>query len=121
MLLKTTKYINLLVAVLIAIDLVGAAFTALPVHHVANLSYHSKGASAAAGLAYILFEKKAEEETEKVEGGERAKCMGAELVDFSQIAILLSEIHTPRAHLTPYQHNFSIRPSLFTLHCVFLI
>lgn len=119
MLLKTAKYLNIFVVLLMIIELVGAAFTAFPVHSDGKNSYQSKHSNSSC-IAFVLFEKEAEEETEKSEE-DREKFIGAELVDFEQVAILLSKIHTPGVYFTAYEHQFSVRPPLFALHCVFLI
>lgn len=118
MLLKTAKYLNIILVILMAMDFVGAAFTAIPACSGAKLNYHTKHTSSS-GIAFILFEKEAEEETEKNE--EREKFIGPELVDFSRVAVLLSNIHTRGDHFTSNKHRFSVRPLLFTLHCVFII
>lgn len=119
MLLKTTKFLNIFVVLLMTVEFMGAAFTAFPVHREGKANYQSKP-SRSSGIAFILFEKEAEEETERNEE-EREKFIGAELVDFSRVAVLLSKFHTPRVHFSPCEQQFSIRPPLFALHCVFLI
>jgi len=115
MLLKTSKYLIIVVVLLMTIDFVGAAFTAFSIHREGKTNYQSKPSKSSA-IAFVLFEK----ETEKNEE-EREKFIGVELIDFSQVTILLSKIHTPGVHSPPCEQQFSIRPPLFALHCVFLI
>lgn len=119
MLLKTAKYLNIIIVLLVIMDMVGAVFTILPIRSETYLSYHSKHSSAS-GIAFIIFENEAKEETEKNEE-EREKFIGAELVDFSQVAVLLSDIHTSSVHCVPYEQEILVGSPLFTLHCVFLI
>ena len=119
MLLKIAKYLNIFVVLLMTIDLAGAAFTAFPFHSEGKTSYQSKHSNSS-GVAFMLFEKEAEEETEKNEE-DREKFLGIELVDFSRAAVLLSNIHAQGLLFTPYAQLFSVRPPLFVLHCVYLI
>lgn len=117
--LKTAKYLNILVALLMALDLVGTGITAIPAHNEGKIGYHIKHA-ASTGLAFLLFEKEVEEETEKDEG-EREKFVGAELVDFSKVAVLLCYNYTHIINFISSEQRFSVKPPLFTLHCNLII
>lgn len=119
MLLKVAKYLNILVVLLMTMDMVRAALTATSIQNVGERSYQSKH-TGSSGISYILFEKEAEEESENSEE-EREKFLGAELVDFSQVAILLAKIHASQVHSTPSKQGSSTHLALFTLYRVFLI
>jgi hypothetical protein len=118
MLHKIARYLNIFVVILMTIDLVGASFAASPFHNEGKTSYHARHSNTS-GFAFVFFEKQAEEETEKNEEA-RENFIGAELVDFSQVANLLSKV-SPGIISTNPEQQFLIGPPLFTLHCVFLI
>jgi hypothetical protein len=69
-------------------------------------------------FASLIFEKMEEEEKNEEE---RDKFLSIELADFTKIAILLSQVHTPQVPQQRIEHRFDLTPPLFKLFCVFLI
>jgi hypothetical protein len=117
MLLKLAKIVTCLVILIMTMEWFGAAITACPVDSHQKVSIHSKVAKSF--FASILVQT-AEEETEKSEE-ERDRFIGVELIDLTRVARLLSISHSPQVHIKPYEQHYDVRPSLFTLHCVFII
>lgn len=115
---KTAKLLNLVVVLIMLLDVVGA-ITVVHASSTQHPTFHAKSLKSSS-IAKILFVKEAEEESEKSEE-KRDKFIGGELIDFSRLAVALSNIHTPQFNFVPFQERFTVRPALFTMHCVFLI
>lgn len=117
--LKTAKFLNLVVVLVMLLDVVGA----ITMVQVGNRTQHSTfNASSlkSCSIAKVLFVKEAEEESE-TSGDKRDKVIGAELIDFLSIFVGLSNVHTPKLNFVSPEVQFTVRPTLFTLHCVFQI
>ena len=119
MLIKIAKCLNIFLALMMLIDVVGMACKTDTIGNTEALSYHCKHIGTSDSY-YMLFQKEAEEESDKSDV-ERANFVGPELLDLSQITIILSDFHTsaPGVSFAPYDH-FALKP-LSTLHCVLVI
>ena len=116
--LKAVRIVTTTVLLLILLEIVGAAITALPTSSEHTTTLHPKR-SGTSVLASFLFEK-SEEETEKTEK-EKDRSDRVVLVDFSRVAFTLSFYHTSQKFLTHIAFLYNVRPPLHTLNCVFLI
>jgi hypothetical protein len=116
--LKAAKYVSSIVLLLMILEIIGAAGTALPIDTDRTLSFHTKKLTASVFDAF-LFEK-AEEETEKSEE-EKNGTGRALLADFSWIAHTLSVQFIPKVNLTPFAFHYHVRPPVYTFNCVFII
>src|SRR5687767_14815774 len=105
--LKLTKIVTSLVVMLMVLEIIGAAVTAIPQGRDSNFSFHSKK-SAASVFAVFLFEK-AEEESEKAEE-EKDGAHRALLVDFSWVAHTLSVHFIPKVNVSPFAFQYDLRP-----------
>jgi hypothetical protein len=99
-------------AILISFQCVAAAFLSEDSHAPDTSGIHAQHHQSV--FTSFLFEKTAEEE-------ERDKFVAIELVDFSQIAVLLAQVYTPHIHHTPFEQRVETDIELFELHCVFRI
>jgi hypothetical protein len=117
MVLRITKCLITLVIALMIFECVNAAFIQPQQIESAKASFHEKNNNASV-FSTILCERAEEEEKSEQE---RDRFVTIEIADFSQIAIVLSEVHTPVIAITPYEHRFDIQPSLFKRYCVYLI
>jgi hypothetical protein len=104
-----------LVIVLITFECITPAFASAYNSGPHEITIHTK-AQQGSFLSFI-FEKSEEEKSEEA----RDKFMLVELIDFSQLATLLSQEHTPHISIIPFEHRFDIKPSMFKLFCVFII
>jgi hypothetical protein len=106
-----------LVILLITFECVTPIFTVFDGEHASHFSLSSKK-PASSLLNTVAFEK-AEEERGKEE---RDKFLPIEIADFTRIATLLAEVHTPRSHVISFDYyRCESQPALFKLHHVFLI
>lgn len=112
---KVAKTINLLVAVLMLLEILGASVTVLPWSQGATIYSEELTSSA---LDSILFEK-AEEESEETE--EEKYLLRVVLIDFSQITLSLSAYHSPDLNLAVNTIRYDARPPVHLLNCVLLI
>jgi hypothetical protein len=117
MIFNKAKYIAALISLLIVYQSVGAAVTARPAvtSHVVQIKFKSDDSVVSA-----LFLEKIEEESKSDEAGPD-RMVGLPLVDFREVAMILSDIHTPKVILSPLEERFDSGPDLCTRHCVFLI
>jgi hypothetical protein len=107
-----------IVIILMTFECITAAFVVAPGEDSsASLSVHSKQNSSS--LLYSFVFEKAEEEERNEE--ENNRFLAVELADFSQIAFLLSEVHTPQIKTDHYQQVTDHQPELFKLFRVFII
>jgi hypothetical protein len=103
---------------LMTLEILGAAATALPPTSDYTFNLHfQKSKSSVVGS--FLFEK-AEEETEKTEE-EKDGMMRAVLLDLSRIADSLSFSPPPQVQIGAFSFLYDVKPPLHQLHCVFLI
>lgn len=116
--LKAAKIVSTIVLLLILLETVGAAVTALPAISERSATIHTKKSTPSV-LASFLFEK-AEEETDKTEE-EKGGSHRSILVDFTRVALILSFYHTQHTHFKPLTHQYNVRPPVHALNCVFLI
>jgi hypothetical protein len=118
MYLKVSRTIISLVILLLFLEILGVAATALPSASDDTLTLHSHKPLSSI-LGYFLFEK-VEEETENT-GDEENSMAGVFLLDFSRIAFSLSFYHTPQVQFTVLAFQYDVRPPLHEFNCVFLI
>lgn len=118
MYLKVARTITSLVILLMSLQIIGAAATALPSASDYTLTLHSQKSKASV-FGSVFFEK-VEEETEKTEG-EKDGMVGVVLIDFSRITDSLSFYHTPQVHVSAVTFQYDVRPHLHQFNCVFLI
>jgi hypothetical protein len=80
-----------------------------------QISFHSPHSEPS--LSSLLFEKTEEEKTEE----DRSKFLTVELADFTQLAVCLSLVHTPRISFSSLEHASDTQSPLFKRFCVFKI
>lgn len=114
--LRVLKGLIQLVILLITFECVTPVFTSFEGNHTRHFSFNSKK-TASSALGTIAFEKAEEERTEE----ERDKFFPIVIADFTRIATLLAEVHTPRSHTIVFEDRCDSQPALFKLHRVFLI
>lgn len=118
MFLRLAKSLNMLMALLMLLQVVGATANALPRTADHAITLHSRKAPSSI-LASFLFEK-TEEGNEKSEE-EKDRMARIVLIDFSQITFSLSFQHSPLARLEVPTAQYDVRPPLHQVNCVFLI
>lgn len=101
---------------LISFEFIAPAFShATPVESEQQACIHSENHKTL--FISSLYEKTEEERTEE----EKEKFISIELADFSQLATLLSQSHTPNAPPQSPEQAFDPQPPLFKLFCVYLL
>ena len=114
--LKSVTILNVVVILLMNISVCVTVFNTVSDTDQAS-ALHSKQSSGSIA-SMLLFQKEVDGEGER--SRVREDFIGAELIDFSMVAVLLSEIHTP-VYVPPHEERYSSRPPLFQLHCNFII
>jgi hypothetical protein len=115
--LRIARNVIRVVIILLIFECVTATFTTAGDTN-RQTSIHQKfGVTISSLFASIISEKQGEERAEE----ERVKCIPVELLDFSQIAIVLSAVHTPHIIVPQFELRFDHHPALFKRHCVFII
>jgi hypothetical protein len=115
--IKVAKSLVQMVIFIMTFECITAVFAQAESGDIHHTTVQSKSSSTSAFLS-IISEKTEEEERSEEERDKFGSSI--ELADFSKIAIFLSKVHTPQVYFVPYKHRFD-QPSLFMLHCVFLI